>query len=114
MHLIRQRTGLRDLDEIARLAAPLVQQYRPCCPPTAAAERRSTGPVSSPPSARWRWHGCVLKASVAPRSPSDWATLDPSTVRRHLCSLRRRLEVQTTDEALAKLAAHGLLSHAEE
>ncbi|GEM_PF-2890686 len=108
VHLIRQRTGIRDLDALARLAAPLIEQYRLLLPTDCKCAEVDRAPDLEPTDrqlevARLLADGMTYTAVAERLGPT------PSTIRRHMCALRERLGAETNPEALMLLTQQGRL-----
>jgi len=111
VHLIRQRTGLRDLDVIADMARPLIEQYRELLPtdrPAAQVAER----LLAPTEAQLRVARLYADGMDYEQIAQHLDIRAVSTVRRHMCDLRARLGAGTSEGALAELAAQGLLQAA--
>ncbi len=105
---IRRRTGIDDLDEVARLARPLIDRYRSFlptdCRSAKAASRPGLDPTERQVEVAGRLAGGLSYDEIARRLGTR-----PSTIRRHMSKLRKRLDVESNDEAFTALAAKGLL-----
>jgi DNA-binding NarL/FixJ family response regulator len=93
---------MRDLDEVARVAAPLVEKYRILLPIDCKCAEFDRAPGPEPTDrqlevARLLFEGLTYKEVAERLGPT------PSTSRRHMCKLRDRLGVETNEEAFLLL-----------
>lgn len=105
-HLIRQRSGLQDLDEVAQLAAARIEQYRHLLPVDCKCAEVERQPDREPTRrqlevARLMAEGLSSKEIARRLGPL------PSTIRRHMSNLRKKLGVESSEEALMLLAGQG-------
>jgi len=105
---IRKRTGIDDLDEIARLAGPLMDRYRPFLPTDCRSAKAATRPGLEPTERQVEVAG-LLADDLSYREIARRLGAKTSTIRRHMSKLRKRLDVESNDDALTTLATKGLL-----
>ncbi|MEA3401363.1 MAG: recombinase family protein [Armatimonadota bacterium] len=107
-HRIRRRTGMDDLDEIAELARPLIEEHRLFLP----TDRRSAKATNRPglrPTDRQLQVARLIAEGLTYTEVANRLGPTPSTIRRHMHKLRERLEVETNEDAIATLVGEGLL-----
>ncbi len=108
VHLIRQRTGIRDLDALARLAAPLIEQYRLLLPTDCKCAEFDRVPDLEPTD-RQLEVARLLADGMTYTEVAERLGPTPSTIRRHMCALRERLGAETNPRALMLLTQQGRL-----
>jgi len=108
VHLIRQKTEIRDLDTIARLAAPLVEKYRLLLPTDCKRAEFDRSPDTEP-TERQVEVALLLANGLSYSEVAERLGPTTSTIRRHMCKLRERLDVDTNEEAFLLLAQGGML-----
>jgi DNA-binding CsgD family transcriptional regulator/DNA invertase Pin-like site-specific DNA recombinase len=109
----RKKTGMKDLDAIAVLSAPLVERYRPLLP----VDRRSAKPTSQPnpePTERELQVARLLAQDLTCREIAKELGIKEGSVVGFFTPLRKKLGVKTIREALMVLAAQGKLEFAED
>ncbi len=109
---IRKKTGMKHLDAIAVLAAPLVERYRPLLP----VDRRSARPTSQPnpePTDRQLQVARLLAQDLTYREIARELGIKEGSVVGFFGPLKKKLGVKTIREALMVLAAQGKLELTE-
>ncbi len=110
---IRKRTDLDDLDEIARLARPLVDEYRQFLP-TDRPSARATSRAGLEPTERQLEVASLLARGLSYTDIAERLNTEVSTIRSHMTKLRKRLDVDSNDEAFVRLAQQGSLELEQE
>jgi len=107
--LIRDKTGMDDLDEIAKLAGPVTEEYREFLPLDGRAAKPDAKRAKN--TSGRELEVAQLKAEgLSNREISERLPIVESTVRGVLRRVRNKLGVATTEEALLLLAERGELT----
>jgi len=106
---VRRRSGIDDLDELARMAQPLIEQYRLLLPVDRPYARVTTPPHPEPTDRELEVARLVAQGRTY-REVADALGITEWCVSGHAHRLRKRLGVKRNQQALMILATQGKLA----